>query len=493
MAELVLSPVLEVVVEKLATPLLERFGNLLDIKDNVKKLRDTLPLVEAVLEDAEEQQATNMAVKIWLSKFKKVAYDAEDLLLQLSAYDSLRNLRYAEKVKQMLHALDKVTDEGLGINFALPDLTKMTSLRHLNNDGCNALTKMLESQWRICFMFGGFKLQTLPLFVLGGDHDMEYLGLLENLRGSLKITHLERASTAYSSALFKMGIESLGLYWGNDDGCPNINPERQFGDAEFLGGKQIHLPGPSQGLDRLDGEQVLSVLHLYPNLKRLLIKGYSGCKFPSWFLPKLTMVDLINCRRSNNLPVLGRLEFLTSLSLREMLGVKRIDKEFYGEGNKKPFPSLKELVLVDFPNLEVWSSPDVSGEAFPKLSKLILNKCPKLTVMPQILSIQHLELQECSATLVHSFRNLTSLETLVIAKVRNLRYFPGCQDLRSLPDGIERLTALQCLSIHDCPRLLERCKQESGEDWPKIAHVPHKHIGFPKLKRPREEGSSSAN
>ena len=71
-------------------------------------------------------------------------------------------------------------------------------------------------------------------------------------------------------------------------------------------------------------------------------------------------------------------------------------------------------------------------EAFPKLSKLILNKCPKLTVMPQILSIQHLELQECSATLVHSFRNLTSLETLMIAKVRDLVHFPGAFPLNNL-------------------------------------------------------------
>ena len=74
-------------------------------------------MVQAVLEDAEEQQATNTAVKIWLSKFKKVAYDAEDLLLLVSSDDSLRNLQYAEKVKQMLHALEMATDERLGIKF----------------------------------------------------------------------------------------------------------------------------------------------------------------------------------------------------------------------------------------------------------------------------------------------------------------------------------------------------------------------------------------
>jgi hypothetical protein len=35
------------------------------------------------------------------------------------------------------------------------------------------------------------------------------------------------------------------------------------------------------------------------------------------------------------------------------------------------------------------------------------------------------------------------------------------------------LTSLRHLTIARCPRLEERCKEEIGEDWPKIAHIPN--------------------
>ena len=119
MAELALSSVVQVIVDKLGSFVVEKFGSLiLDFKDNVEKLQGTLPMVQAVLEDAEEEQATRPAVRIWLSKLKHVAYDAEALLLLLSANNSLLNRKYyMDKVKDMLHELEKAADEGLHFNL----------------------------------------------------------------------------------------------------------------------------------------------------------------------------------------------------------------------------------------------------------------------------------------------------------------------------------------------------------------------------------------
>ena len=118
MADLVLSPILEVVLDRLASPVLKAFGNFWDFKENVQKLQRTLPMVQAILEDAEKQQANNMAVRIWLSKLKDVAYGVEQVLLDLRFYNPLDDVTYAGKVREMLCALEMTTDEGLCLNLS---------------------------------------------------------------------------------------------------------------------------------------------------------------------------------------------------------------------------------------------------------------------------------------------------------------------------------------------------------------------------------------
>lgn len=73
MADLLLSPVLYVIIEKLTTHTRERIGNRWNVEDNIKKLQHTLAKVQSILEDAEEQQASNTTVRVWSSKFREVA------------------------------------------------------------------------------------------------------------------------------------------------------------------------------------------------------------------------------------------------------------------------------------------------------------------------------------------------------------------------------------------------------------------------------------
>ncbi|CAL5204246.1 unnamed protein product [Lathyrus oleraceus] len=85
-----LSATVQILLEKLAST--EFLDYITNTKLNVsllRKLQTTLLTLAAVLDDAEERQINNLAVKKWLDDLKDVVLDAEDLVNQIS-YDSLR-------------------------------------------------------------------------------------------------------------------------------------------------------------------------------------------------------------------------------------------------------------------------------------------------------------------------------------------------------------------------------------------------------------------
>ena len=75
---------------------------------------------------------------------------------------------------------------------------------------------------------------------------------------------------------------------------------------------------------------------------------------------------------------------MPSLEPKGLVGTDHRTEADYG---MRSFPVLEELVIIDLPYLEKWLTPNMARTAFPNLRKLILNKCRKLTVMPEILSL----------------------------------------------------------------------------------------------------------
>ncbi|PON86286.1 LRR domain containing protein [Trema orientale] len=64
------------------------------------------------------------------------------------------------------------------------------------------------------------------------------------------------------------------------------------------------------------------------------------------------------------------------------------------------------------------------------------------------------------------FRHLASFRRLVIT---------DCYKLQSLPaEGLPR--TLTSLVINECPWLRARCQRGTGEEWPKIQHIPQIQI-----------------
>ncbi|XP_074320206.1 disease resistance protein RGA2-like isoform X2 [Silene latifolia] len=89
--------------------------------------------------------------------------------------------------------------------------------------------------------------------------------------------------------------------------------------------------------------------------------------------------------------------------------------------------------------------------------------------------------------LPNGFQHLTKLRILKLEYNGNLEALPEwiscfssleymslskCPQLTCLPEGFSKLAALYELQIEDCPGLTNRCAGPTGDDWPKIQHIP---------------------
>ncbi|XP_042501762.1 putative disease resistance protein RGA3 [Macadamia integrifolia] len=111
------------------------------VKGELKKLQTTLTTIQAVLQDAENRQVEKEAVKDWLKRLKRVAYDADDVLDEFK-YEALRRkietqiqmkgkvrnffsrsnpfafrLKMAHKLKDINEVLDGIKNDANGFNL----------------------------------------------------------------------------------------------------------------------------------------------------------------------------------------------------------------------------------------------------------------------------------------------------------------------------------------------------------------------------------------
>ncbi|KAK4564487.1 hypothetical protein RGQ29_006523 [Quercus rubra] len=86
MADAILYGVVQTIIESLGSSTLNQIGSIWGVNDELEKMKNTISTIQAVVEDAEEQQVKNHQVKDWLMKLRDAAFDADDLLSEFSTY-----------------------------------------------------------------------------------------------------------------------------------------------------------------------------------------------------------------------------------------------------------------------------------------------------------------------------------------------------------------------------------------------------------------------
>ncbi|CAL9777824.1 unnamed protein product [Musa acuminata subsp. burmannicoides] len=201
--------------------------------------------------------------------------------------------------------------------------------------------------------------------------------------------------------------------------------------------------------------QVLEGLQPNPNLKKLEIILYAGKEFPVWikkgfdYHHKLEEIKLINLKRCKKLPSLGGLHDLKIIEISGMDLIDAMDEAFYGENENGTFPNLEKLMLSDMPALEKWLKVERRRERlFPCLDELTLIQCPKFEALEVDLEVTRLSIWLDNKMLRTSefkgWHNLQSIEHLEIV---------GCQEMRCLPQDMERCVKLGSLTIIRCDNL----------------------------------------
>ncbi|KAJ9692898.1 hypothetical protein PVL29_011820 [Vitis rotundifolia] len=278
------------------------------------------------------------------------------------------NLSFCARLETLPETISELCNlQTLDVRFCrelrkLPQgIGSLINLRHLQAQDC----------WHIVLPKGVGRLtslRTLSGFIVGGENGSDVCKL-EEMRGLKELRELE----------------IIGLSKVEDAG--------EAEKAELKNKKQLYgltlyfLPWRSQPIGM---KEVAEALQPHPDLKSLRIAYYRIEEWPRWMmepsLPQLKQLCLSVCGRCRCLPPLGELPLLEILEIGFMEQVKYVGGEFLGSSSKIAFPRLKHLSFVAMSEWEDWVVKEEKGrKVMPCLLSLKIERCPKLTAVPDLL------------------------------------------------------------------------------------------------------------
>ncbi|XAR64977.1 hypothetical protein NMG60_11008887 [Bertholletia excelsa] len=310
---------------------------------------------------------------------------------------------------------------------------------------------------------------------------------------------------------------------------PNGGPIKGFPSLETLDLEDF----PNlKGLSRVEGAELFPCLHdiSIDSCPKLRLPHLSSPRELS-----ISTCSNMNLSSISNLSLLTDLEILEAYEdvisfpeemLQNLMGLENL--AISGIGKVKVLPesmasllSLKSLEIRDCEELECLLDHELQG--LKSLQRLSIARCYNMKslseTLGQLTALESLVLDigcpKGAVDLVQGIRHLDSLQSLLISggKRSNVEAIPellqhlpalnhlaihGFPNLAFLPEWFGKLPSLQHLAIWHCPmisslpesircltnlrellidapspQLRRRCEAEKGEDWYKIAHIPH--------------------
>nr|XP_028960588.1 disease resistance protein RGA2-like [Malus domestica] len=124
MAEGVLFNIVERIIVRLGNRAFQEIGSIWGVQDELNKLKETVVGFQAVLLDAEQKQANNSEVKLWLESVEDAVYEADDVLDEFNTEVQRRLVMHGNtKLSKKL----KSTCFGLKMSHKIKDINKRLS------------------------------------------------------------------------------------------------------------------------------------------------------------------------------------------------------------------------------------------------------------------------------------------------------------------------------------------------------------------------------
>ncbi|ESW30170.1 hypothetical protein PHAVU_002G130600 [Phaseolus vulgaris] len=234
-------------------------------------------------------------------------------------------------------------------------------------------------------------------------------------------------------------------------------------------------------------------VEMLPRLSLLRIGGISNLKFPR--LPSVEKVSIFEAASLmegvvENMPCLKTLHIIRGVVELHIISCDSL--EYFSEHGLEGLTSLRSLIIT---NGEKLKSLSEGVRHLTCLESLSIMNCPELVTLPsnmtQLTALRTVRIHHCSTLpyglqcappyelWIYSVTRSTSLPDWVgdMTSLQKLE-IGYCEELRSIPSSIQRLTNLSSLNIRECPYLKKRCKRETGEDWQYIKHIPEIQLFF---------------
>ncbi|KAM7257265.1 hypothetical protein ACFE04_013006 [Oxalis oulophora] len=510
MADLI-SGTIEILLGTLTKVAYDEISSAWGVKTDLQKLKATLLTIQAVLLDAEEQQAHSRVLRDWLHKLKNVCYDIEDVLDLFEVETLTKQViavhgRFLEKSQFNLREIagnqrpvvlrDKETHSYVEPNEMkednkaqkIPDIWRFPILKF---KGLKFGKFIFESAAIFNWYFettavSQFReLEELP-------KDMKYMISLRVLALTTKQKSLSETGIECLKSLRALELEDCKnleyLFAGME--CPPALETLAISNCPML----ISLPRALKCLTSLKILHIENCQELDLGMKfeseddhqdvntMLSIRIFSIChlpkliNFPSWLLrgslKSLEVIQLNDCENLTGVP-----ESLPSFtSLEELYIIRCPSLETLPRGMNR-LTSLKKLCMIycESLNLSLKEEHDKHQLSGSKLEKLAIIGLPKLTTLPQwllqwsMLSLETLWIENCQQLkmLPAVIQSLTFLKRMEFLPALQTLFIANSPSLTTLPRGLKCLTSLTTLAtigFGGCRELNLEINSESEDD-----------------------------